>query len=291
MDDIRSLVERSLGGNYRFERELGGGGMSRTYLATETALDRRVVVKVLAPELLAGISVERFRREVLLAARLQHPHVVPVLTTGEVDGIPWFTMPYVDGDSLRQRLSSGALPVGEAISVLRDVARALASWPAPGPVMVFDDATGAPVDAPPRPEHAALLARAGGDAPSAPKPAPGRPRLGVVAREVTLLPRHWQWLAAQRGGASATLRRLIDQARKTNEKADAQRQAREKSYQFMSAIAGHQPGFEEAARALFAGDGLAFTVHTAAWPDDVRAHLAELARGAFDPSAGEKARG
>ncbi|HRP09279.1 MAG TPA: serine/threonine-protein kinase, partial [Gemmatimonadales bacterium] len=126
MDDIRSLVERSLGGTYRFERELGGGGMSRTYLATETALDRRVVVKVLAPELLAGISVERFRREVLLAARLQHPHVVPVLTTGEVDGIPWFTMPYVDGDSLRQRLSRGVLPIGEAVSVLRDVARALA---------------------------------------------------------------------------------------------------------------------------------------------------------------------
>ncbi|MCA9580121.1 MAG: serine/threonine protein kinase, partial [Myxococcales bacterium] len=85
-----------------------------------------VVVKVLAPELLAGISVERFRREVLLAAQLQHPHVVPVLTSGEVDGIPWFTMPYVDGDSLRQRLAKGGVGIGQAVSMLRDVARALA---------------------------------------------------------------------------------------------------------------------------------------------------------------------
>ena len=81
--------------------------MSRTYLALEQALNRRVVVKVLAPELLAGISVERFQREVLLAAQLQHPHVVPVLTAGDAGGVPWFSMPYVDGDSLRQRLERG----------------------------------------------------------------------------------------------------------------------------------------------------------------------------------------
>ncbi|MEP6781320.1 MAG: protein kinase [Gemmatimonadaceae bacterium] len=126
MDDIRPKLERALTGVYTVERELGGGGMSRTYLAREIALQRRVVIKVLAPELLAGISVERFRREVLLAAQLQHPHVVPVLTAGDVDGIPWFTMPYVDGDSLRQRLDAGAVGMGEAISILRDVARALA---------------------------------------------------------------------------------------------------------------------------------------------------------------------
>jgi eukaryotic-like serine/threonine-protein kinase len=77
--------------------------MSRTYLVREEALNRRVVVKVLAPELLAGISVERFRREILLAAQLQHPHIVPVLTAGDADGLPWFTMPYVEGDSLRHR--------------------------------------------------------------------------------------------------------------------------------------------------------------------------------------------
>lgn len=126
MDDLRARLEQALAGTYTFERELGGGGMSRTYLVREKALDRRVVVKVLAPELLAGISVERFRREVLLAAQLQHPHVVPVLTAGDTDGLPWFTMPYVDGDSLRQRLTQGPLGIGEIVGILRDVARALA---------------------------------------------------------------------------------------------------------------------------------------------------------------------
>ncbi len=126
MDDLRPRLETALADNYIIERELGGGGMSRTYLAREKALDRRVVVKVLAPELLAGISVERFRREVLLAAKLQHPHVVPVLTAGDIDGLPWFTMPYVDGDSLRHRLAQGPMGIGEAVSILRDVARALA---------------------------------------------------------------------------------------------------------------------------------------------------------------------
>ena len=126
MDDLRSRLEQALAGNYVFQRELGGGGMSRTYLAVEQAFNRRVVVKVLAPELLAGISLDRFHREVLLAARLQHPHVVPVLTAGEAEGLPWFTMPYVDGDSLRARLEQGPLPTGEVVSILRDVARALA---------------------------------------------------------------------------------------------------------------------------------------------------------------------
>jgi tetratricopeptide (TPR) repeat protein len=126
MDELRSRLEQALAGTYALERELGGGGMSRTYLALERALNRQVVVKVLAPELLAGISVERFRREVLLAAQLQHPHVVPVLSAGDAGGLPWFTMPYVDGDSLRRRLERGRLDIAEAVSVLRDVARALA---------------------------------------------------------------------------------------------------------------------------------------------------------------------
>ncbi|HSB53583.1 MAG TPA: protein kinase, partial [Gemmatimonadales bacterium] len=125
MNDLRARLERALGSGYVIERELGGGGMSRTYLATEEALRRHVVIKVLAPELLAGISVERFRREVLMAAKLQHPHVVPVLTTGETEGLPWFTMPYVEGDSLRRRLEKGPVGIGEAVSILRDVARAL----------------------------------------------------------------------------------------------------------------------------------------------------------------------
>ena len=126
MDDLRPRLEQALASQYIFERELGGGGMSRTYLVRERAFDRRVVVKVLAPELLAGISVERFRREVMMAAKLQHPHVVPVLTAGDVDGLPWFTMPYVDGDSLRQRLARGPLTITETVGILRDVARALA---------------------------------------------------------------------------------------------------------------------------------------------------------------------
>ncbi len=126
MDELRGRLEAALTGTYVFQRELGGGGMSRTYLALEQALNRRVVVKVLAPELLAGISLERFHREVLLAAQLQHPHVVPVLTAGEAGGLPWFSMPYVDGDSLRRRLEQGPVPTGEVISILRDVARALA---------------------------------------------------------------------------------------------------------------------------------------------------------------------
>ena len=125
-DPFRARLEQALAGTYAFERELGGGGMSRTYLARDLALNRRVVVKVLAPELLQGLSVERFKREVLMAAQLQHPHVVPVLVSGDADGLPWFSMPYVDGESLRLRLDRGPLPLAEAVSILRDVARALA---------------------------------------------------------------------------------------------------------------------------------------------------------------------
>ncbi|WP_396214954.1 protein kinase [Gemmatimonas sp.] len=125
MDPFRSRLEQALSGQYRFIRELGGGGMSRSYLADEPALQRRVVVKVLSPEMLEGLSVERFKREVLMAASLQHPHVVPVLAAGDADGLPWFSMPYVDGDSLRQRLVQGPLAIGEAVAILRDVARAL----------------------------------------------------------------------------------------------------------------------------------------------------------------------
>ena len=126
MDELRGRLEAALTGTFVFQRELGGGGMSRTYLALEQAFNRRVVVKVLAPELLAGISLERFHREVLLAAQLQHPHVVPVLAAGEAAGLPWFSMPYVDGDSLRRRLEQGPPATGEVVSILRDVARALA---------------------------------------------------------------------------------------------------------------------------------------------------------------------
>jgi tetratricopeptide (TPR) repeat protein/tRNA A-37 threonylcarbamoyl transferase component Bud32 len=126
MDNFGASIAQALADGYTFERELGGGGMSRTYLAREHALSRRVVVKVLSPELLQGLSVERFKREVLLAAQLQHPHVVPVLSAGDTDGMPWFTMPYVDGESLRRKLEEGPIGIGESIGILRDVAKALA---------------------------------------------------------------------------------------------------------------------------------------------------------------------
>src|SRR5262245_4984681 len=99
--------------------------MSRTYVAMENALSRRVVVKVLSPELAAGVSVDRFRREIMLAAKLQHPHVVPVLSSGDASGLPWFTMPFVEGESLRARLARGPMSIGEVTGILRDVARAL----------------------------------------------------------------------------------------------------------------------------------------------------------------------
>ena len=110
---------------------------------------------------------------------------------------------------------------------------------------------------------------------------PGRPRLGVVAREITLLPRHWEWLASQPGGASVTLRRLVEAARAESAQADAIRQAREATYRFMTAMAGNEPGFEEASRALFAGNSAAFTRHTEAWPDDVRDHARRLVGPTF----------
>ena len=125
--DLRDQLQATLGGTYTLERELGGGGMSRVFAATETALGRKVVIKVLPPELAQGVSVERFKREITLAAQLQHPHIVPVLAAGEIEGLPYYVMPFVDGHSLRSRLTKGgALPISEVISVLRDVAKALA---------------------------------------------------------------------------------------------------------------------------------------------------------------------
>ena len=111
---------------------------------------------------------------------------------------------------------------------------------------------------------------------------PGRPRLGVVAREVTLLPRHWAWLSSQPGGASVALRKLVEQAKKSSQQQDKVREAQEASYRFMSAMAGSLAGFEEAARALFAGDQTGFGVLIAAWPPELITHLRHLAEPAFD---------
>src|ERR1051325_91648 len=114
--NLRDQLQTSLGKTYHLERELGGGGMSRG-----------VVVKVLPPETAAGVSIERFKREIMLAARLQHPHIVPLLSAGDATGLPWFTMPFVEGESLRVRLTRhGELPVSEAVRILREIGAALA---------------------------------------------------------------------------------------------------------------------------------------------------------------------
>ena len=124
--DLRAQLQSTLGSAYTLERELGGGGMSRVFVANEIAYGRKVVIKVLPLELTQGVSVDRFKREIQLAAQLQHPHIVPLHTSGETQGLPYYTMPYVEGTSLRARLAHGPLPIGETISILKEVARALA---------------------------------------------------------------------------------------------------------------------------------------------------------------------
>ena len=126
LTDLRRTLETSLGETYAFDRELGGGGMSRVFVALDRTLERQVVVKVLKEDMVAGVSFDRFRREIQLAAKLQHPHIVPLLASGEVAGMPYFTMPFIEGESLRARLARDReLPVSEAVRVLRQVAAAL----------------------------------------------------------------------------------------------------------------------------------------------------------------------
>lgn len=126
-DTLALRLREALGPDYTLERELGGAGMSRVFVATERALGRRVVVKVLPPDLAAGVNIERFRREIQLAAQLQHPHVVPLLTAGERDELLWFTMPFIEGESLRATLERRTrLPAPEVMRILHDVVDALA---------------------------------------------------------------------------------------------------------------------------------------------------------------------
>src|SRR4051812_42079150 len=135
MNDISARLHSTLGSMYSIERELGGGGMSRVFVATETALGRTVVIKIIAPDPLEGLSAERFTREVKLAARLQQANIVPLLSAGDAGGLPYYTMPFVDGLSRRARLSTGGpLSMNEATGILRDVAKALAYAHAQGVV-------------------------------------------------------------------------------------------------------------------------------------------------------------
>ena len=127
MADLTDRLQRALGTTYRLDRELPGGGMSRVFLATEVHLAREVVVKVLPPEMAAAVQSERFAREIQLAASLQHPHIVPLLTAGSAEGLAWYVMPFIAGESLASRLArEGALPVNEALRILRDIVDALA---------------------------------------------------------------------------------------------------------------------------------------------------------------------
>ncbi|HEY9225388.1 MAG TPA: serine/threonine-protein kinase, partial [Gemmatimonadaceae bacterium] len=123
LDNLRGQLD----GTYRVDRELGGGGMSRVFLAEDSALGRRVVLKVLAPDLAHALSAERFEREIRVAARLQHPHIVPLLSAGRADDTLYYTMPLVEGESLRSRIDQhGELTVAEATRLFREIADALA---------------------------------------------------------------------------------------------------------------------------------------------------------------------
>jgi len=165
-------------------------------------------------------------------------------------------------------------------------------------ILIFDAVTSGPIDIDFRgttadvgarlPATASMPAGEEDAAPSAPR-GPGRPKLGVVAREVTLLPRHWDWLAQQPGGASVALRKLVEAARRTGEDGHRVRRAQEAAYRFMSAMAGNKPHYEDAIRALFANDPVHFEKLIAAWPADLRDHALNLAETAFHQASREPA--
>jgi hypothetical protein len=173
------------------------------------------------------------------------------------------------------RIAAGPLP---KVALVLKHAAATAE-----PITIFSDRTGRPVDLDLRGSDREILARLSEQARQQPEPPPGeprgrgRPKLGVVAREVTLLPRHWDWLSAQPGGASVALRKLVDEARRTSGDKDRAREARDAAYHFMSAMAGNRPHFEDASRALFADDRRRFAELIADWPPDIRDHAIALA--------------
>jgi len=173
------------------------------------------------------------------------------------------------------------IAAGPLAEVALAVKAALAADPAAA-LLVFDDATGRAVDFDLRGTAEEIAARLAPPAPaSSAERGRGRPKLGVVAREVTLLPRHWDWLAAQPGGASQALRRLVEEARRNDGDRGRVRRAQEAAYAFIAAMAGDRAGFEEASRALFAGDAAGFSAHSRSWPVDIRAHAESLAADAL----------
>jgi len=173
---------------------------------------------------------------------------------------------------------------GPLAAVALTVKAALTADPAAA-ILVFDDTTGKVVDLDLRGDDAEIAARyaaRSSDIATSSDDLPrgrGRPKLGVVAREVTLLPRHWDWLALQPGGASQALRRLVDDARKADGGRSQARAAQERAYAFIATMAGDREGFEEASRALFAGDDARFAAHSRSWPADIRAYAQLLLAG------------
>ena len=176
-------------------------------------------------------------------------------------------------------IASGA-PLEVALAVRRAMDEGAAQSP-----LILDDATGHALELDLRGSVDEVRARLHPAGESATPRGPGRPKLGVVAREVTLLPRHWDWLAGQPGGASVTLRRLVEDARRAGSAKEQARLASEATDRTMRTLAGDLPGFEEASRAFWRGERAAFERRTADWPADVRAHLRQLAARAWDAPA------
>ena len=183
-------------------------------------------------------------------------------------------------------LDDRRIAAGELRHVALRAQQALEAQPE-AQLLIFDDADARLIDLDLRGGAAEIVQRLNrGEVPVAAEAEPtkrgrGRPKLGVVAREVTLLPRHWQWLSAQPGGASVALRKLVDAARRQHAEGDLRRAAQERAYRFLSSMGGDRAGFDEATRALFAGDSLKFEAEIAAWPDDVRDHATMLAADAW----------
>jgi hypothetical protein len=168
-----------------------------------------------------------------------------------------------------KRIASGSLSTVAVAVQIRSSASLV------GPLLIFDNGTGRCIDVDLQGSASELASRL--SPPAVEARGRGRPKLGVVAREVTLLPRHWEWLGTQPGGASVALRRLVEEARRSHRDGDARRRRQEAAYHFMIAMAGDLPGFEEAIRALFSGDRAKLQEWVAAWPDDIRDHLLMLA--------------
>jgi uncharacterized protein len=239
------------------------------------------------------LRIEPIYTRMLLTGEL-YPGINGCVPSFPVDSVSPTYSKFCTAFNGHRRIASGPLQ-----TVALVVKKAIESGAA-GPVLIFDDATGRSIDLDTRGSDLEMVARlpqptatndcAEAERSGVPDPVGavacvtsprgrGRPKLGVVSREVTLLPRHWEWLATQPGGASVALRKLIEEARRTHAEKDRDRKAQERAYHFMSAMAGDMPGFEEATRALFANDQRRLRELVAAWPDDVRDHAISLAFG------------